>query len=263
MSVPGTLRRLLPLALALTPTASAQAALKLSPPTTPLYAGQPADLTLTVRNTGKTPVTLGNVLEDGSIPCPPFKVFDKSNGAALPLPALDCIVGERVTLAGGQKGVYRVRLPFSLGPGFPPALQAGEYTVIMTVPTEPKAQHAQTTLRVGPGPLMAELRIPSNVKAGALPLAIALHNVWRTPVRPRRLSCSVGLLIRNANGRSVYDSHPERLGCSPEAHLGTVQPGRPLVTKWYQEIKLPPGRYTAVLWGEYNASIRFQVSAAR
>ncbi|GAA5511741.1 hypothetical protein Dcar01_00454 [Deinococcus carri] len=251
MSVPSTLRRLLPLALALTAAASAQAVVKLSPPATSLYAGQPADLTLIFRNTGKTPVMLGNVLKDGSMPCLLFRVFDRAGGPPLitDWATANCAVRERVTLASGQKAVYRVQLSLALPPG--------EYTAIMTVPTEPKAQHVQTTLRVGPGPLVAELRIPLNVKAGALPLDIVLHNVWRTPERPPLLSCGVGLLIRNANGRSVYDSRPEHLGCKPEAHLGTVQPGSALVMRWHEEIKLPPGRYTAVMWGEYNASVRF------
>lgn len=243
------------LALVLTPVASAQVAVTLRPPTTPIFAGQYPDLTLTVRNGGKTPVTVGNVLKDGRMPCPTFKVFDRAGGPPLtfPGPLIDCLVGERVTLAAGQKAVYKGQLSIPLQPG--------EYTVVMTVPTVPKARYVQTTLRVGPGPFVAELRVPTPVRAGApLPLEVAFHNIWRTTQQKDLRLCRHGLLIRNENGQAVYDNRPEHGACTADLQLSTISPGDVHVEKWFPPLpKLPPGSYTAVLWGEYNASARFQV----
>lgn len=99
--------RLLPLlALALAPMASAQVGLTLSPSASPISAGQLPELTLTVRNQGKTPLTVGNVLKGGRMPCPTFKVFNWAGGAPLTSPATDCIVGQRVTVEAGKKAVY-------------------------------------------------------------------------------------------------------------------------------------------------------------
>lgn len=248
-------RVLTALALSLAPVASAQVEVSLNMPTAPILAGQLPDLTLTVRNTGKAPVTVGNVLKDGRIPCPTFKVFDRAGGAPLtfPGPLTDCIVGERVTLAGGQKAIYNVQLPFSLQPG--------EYTAIMTVPTAPGVRYARTTLRVGPGPFVAELRAPRKVKAGTpLPLEVAFHNIWRTTQHADLRLCGHGLLIRNENGRTVYDNRPEHGACTTDLRLSTVGPGGVHMERWSPPLpKLLPGSYTAVLWGEYNASASFQV----
>lgn len=133
----------------------------------------------------------------------------------------------------------------------------------MTVPTEPQARYVRTTLRVGPGPFVAELRVPANIRAGTpLPLAVAFHNVWRTTQQKDLRLCFAGLVIRNENGRTVYDSQGERAACPEVLALTTVKPGGTHIEKWNQKLlpKLPPGRYTAILWGWYNASVRFQVN---
>lgn len=163
-------------------------------------------------------------------------------------------MGDRVTVTPGQNAVYRAQLPFSLQPG--------EYTAILTVPTEPKAQYARTMLRIGPGPFVAELRLPAQVRAGTpLPLEVAFHNVWRTTQQKDLRLCGHGLLIRNENGRTVYDNRPEHGACTTDLRLSTVSPGGVHVERWSPPpLKLPPGSYTAVLWGFYNASLRFQVT---
>ncbi|MFC3860910.1 hypothetical protein ACFOPQ_09060 [Deinococcus antarcticus] len=261
------MRRLLAclLPFLLSPAASAQVKVRLGadptvyrPFTLDALAGQNVRLPVVVANYTKKPLAVGNVLPDGGIPCPMFKVFDKAGGAPQIFnPALaNCIRGESFTLAPGQKKTFQVDVPFRLTPG--------EYTAIVTVPTLPNPTPASTTLRIGPGPLIPQLRIPKVLKTGQpIPVSVAFTNTWRSKASIDLRLCITGLIIRNQNGKVVFDNRRERLLCPDILNETPFQPGqtitKPLFYTGQQPLKLPTGQYTAILWGHWNASTTFQV----
>ncbi|GAA5500681.1 hypothetical protein Dxin01_00405 [Deinococcus xinjiangensis] len=213
---------------------------------------QPVKLTLHVYNAGKAPVTLGGFLSN-SIPCPIFKVFDKEGGPPLieRYVAADCVTGSPMTFNAGQRRAFAVTLPMKLSPG--------EYTAILTLRTQP-AQHVSTTLYVGPGPLVTELVLPSGAKAGRpLDLRVASRNVWRTPVTRDLRLCGAGLLIRDGQGKTVYDNKPEGTGCTTDFWATTVPVGGIHLEPWGKLPALPAGLYTAIMWGVDNATLHFEV----
>ncbi|MDL2344937.1 hypothetical protein QOL99_12370 [Deinococcus sp. MIMF12] len=244
------------LALALATPAAAQVRLTLTQRSPEVQ--QPVELTLEVYNSGKTSTTIGRIRRD-FVACPPFKLFDKVGGAPRieRYIAADCDVGETVTVPAGQRRRYRVTLPWN-------DLRPGAYTAFLELPVNGKTRAVPADLRVEPGPFVAELRVPPRVKAGApLPLTVAFHNVWRTTQQEDLRLCGHGLLIRNGNGRTVYDNRREGVSCIENLVLTAVRPGSVHIEKWVDPVpltKLPPGRYTAILWGKYNASLPFEVT---
>lgn len=254
------------LPLLLFPAASAQVNVRLGadpsvyrPFTLDALAGQPVRLPVVVANYTRKPLTVGNVLPDGSIPCPMFKVFDKAGGAPQVFnPALaNCLVGKSVTLAPGQKRRFQVVVPFLLTPG--------EYTATMTVPTAPKPTPTSTTIRIGPGPLVPQLRIPKGLKTGQpIPVSVAFTNTWRSKASIDLRLCITGLIIRNQNGRVVFDNMRERGLCADILNETTFQPGQTITQPFFYTgqppLTLPAGQYSAILWGNWNASANFQVN---
>lgn len=248
------------LLLVLFPAASAQVKVRLGPDpavSRPVQndalAEQPVRLPVTVVNATTRPLTVGNVLPDGSVPCPAFKVFDKAGGAPMMVnPAvMDCVVGKAVTLKPGQRRVFQVVVPFRLRPG--------EYTAILTVPTLPKPTPARATLRIGPGPFVAGLRFPAVMQANrGIAMDVVFTNVWRSPARDAIDLChTTGLMVRRADGVVVYNDKAR--GCADVLDEPTLAPGgqsvrrRPLPP-------LPAGEYTAILWGKWNTSAAFVVN---
>lgn len=237
-------------------TAAAQVSLELRPPTEQVMSGQHIDLKLVVQNAMQKPLTIGNVMKGGWIPCPTFKVFDKAGGAPQKTnyAAVDCVQGEAVQLSSGQKGVYSVQLPLRLEPG--------EYIAIMTVPTAPKPQYASVNLRVGPGPFVAQLRLARPAMAGQpLALEVVYRNIWRSTASDAVERCRAGLLIRDEQGRTVYekDTHTPCLDVVDGLQLksGGQQVSAFAFPK--SPPTLPKGQYTAIMWGAHAATLRFVV----
>lgn len=258
------MRRLVLCLLVLSSVASAQVKVRLGadpnfyrPPTLDALAGQPVRLPVLVANYSSKPLTVGNVLPDGNLPCPMFKVYDKAGGAprVFDTAATDCVVGQAVTLAPGQKRTFRVTVPFVLTPG--------EYTAVVTVPTSPKPTPASTTIRIGPGPLVPTLQLPKSLSTGEpVQVRVAFTNVWRSVAKVDLRLCTAGLMIRNQNGRVVFDNRQESLFCADRLNETTIQPGSTYTERLHlgpKPLTLPAGQYTAILWGQWNASATFQV----
>ncbi|WP_102126014.1 hypothetical protein [Deinococcus planocerae] len=217
----------------------------------PTLAGQPVKMRLLIYRWGNGAQVVGG-LRDDHIPCPLFKVYDKAGGPPIIERYLtaNCDVGKNVTFKTGEQRVYAVTLPMKLAPG--------AYTAILTLRSQPP-MYARTIVNIGPGPFVAELVLPSGAKAGKpLDLRVAFRNVWRsTASRDLRL-CGQGLLIRDAEGQTVYDNRPEKTACTSDLRPTTVAPGGVHIEPWGPLPALKAGRYTAVLWGE-GAVKRFEV----
>lgn len=216
----------------------------------PALAGQPVKLRLIIYHWGKGEQVIGGLRQE-HVPCPLFKVYDKAGGPPLieRYLAADCDTGENVTFKTGEHRVYSVTLPMKLTPG--------QYTAILTLRSQPPL-YGRATVNVGPGPFVAELVLPSGAKAGkALDLRVAFRNVWRSTVSRDLRLCGQGLLIRDAQGKTVYDNRPEEVACTTDLRPTTVAPGGVHVEPWGRLPALKAGWYTAVLWGE--AVKRFEV----
>ncbi|GAA5441306.1 hypothetical protein ACFQDE_19445 [Deinococcus caeni] len=217
----------------------------------PVLAGQPVKLRLLIYRWGNGPQVIGG-LRDDDVPCPLFKVYDKAGGPPIIERYLtaNCDVGQNVTFKTGERRLYTVTLPMKLTPG--------EYTAILTLRSQPPL-YARATVNVGPGPFVPELVLPSGAKAGRpLDLRVAFRNVWRSAVSGDLRLCGQGLLIRDEEGRTVYDNQPEKIACTTDLRLTTVAPGGVHVERWGLLPALKAGRYTAVLWGT-GAVKRFEV----
>ena len=66
-------------------------------------------------------------------------------------------------------------------------------------------------------------------------------------------------MIRNVNGRIVYDNQAERLGCKTSSEVKTDTLGKTFRLPMNLPVTLPAGIYTAILWGDYNDTLRFEV----
>lgn len=235
---------LLPLFLA--STASAEVSLELQQ-LEPVLATQQAKLRLIVYSP-KT-VTLDGFRGD-SVPCPLFKVFDKAGGPPLIERYLtaDCDTGEKTTFQAGKARVFSVTLPMKLNPG--------QYTAILTLRTQPPL-YAKANVNVGPGPFVTEL-VFSKAKAGQpLDIQVASRNIWRSAVERDMRLCGAGLLIRNGNGRVVYDSKPEGTACTTDLQPTLVPSGGVHVEPWRGQLPaLPAGDYTALMWQAGESAVK-------
>ncbi|MDO4244514.1 MAG: hypothetical protein Q4C89_00630 [Deinococcus sp.] len=226
---------LLPLLLA--STASAEVSLELQQ--LDVLATQQAKLRLIVYSPNT--VTLNGFRGD-TVPCPIFKVYDKAGGPPLTQRylAADCDTGEKVTFRAGKSRVFNVTLPMKLNPG--------AYTAILTLRTQPPL-YATATVNVGPGPFVTEL-VFSKAKAGQpLQMQVASRNIWRSTVERDMRLCGAGLLIRNGNGKVVYDNKPEGGACTSDYRPTLVPSGGVHLEPWRGKLPaLPAGNYTALMW---------------
>lgn len=205
----------------------------------PVLATQQAKLRLIVYSP-KT-ITLDGFRGD-TVPCPMFKVYDKAGGPPIIERYLnaDCDTGEKTTFQAGKARVFNVTLPMKLSPG--------QYTAILTLRTQPPL-YAKANVYVGPGPFVQEL-VFSKAKAGQpLEMQVASRNVWRSAVERDTRLCGAGLLIRNVNGRVVYDNKPEGGACTTDLRLTLVPSGGIHLEPWRGQLPaLPAGEYTALMW---------------
>lgn len=216
----------------------------------PALAGHPVKLRLIIYHWGKDEQVIGG-LRKTSVPCPLVKVYDKAGGPPLIERYLtaDCDVGENVTFKTGEHHAYTVTLPMRLTPG--------QYTAVLTLRSQPPLS-GRATVNVGPGPFVAELVLPSGAKAGTpLDLRVAFRNVWRSAASRDLRLCGQGLLIRDEQGKTVYDNRPEKVACTADLRPTTVAPGGVHIVPWGPLPALKAGWYTAILWGE--AVKRFEV----
>ena len=236
---------LLPLLLA--STASAQVSLELQQ-LQPVLATQQAKLRLIVYSPNT--VTLDGFRGD-TVPCPIFKVYDKAGGPPLIQRYLtaDCDTGEKVTFQAGKPRVFNVTLPMKLNPG--------AYTAILTLRTQPPL-YATASVNVGPGPFVTEL-VFSKAKAGQpLEMQVASRNIWRSAVEWDMRLCGAGLLIRNGNGRVVYDNKPEGGACTSDYRPTLVPSGGVHLEPWWGNLPaLPAGNYTALMWQAGESAVKW------
>lgn len=218
----------------------------------PALTGQPTKLQLVISHRGQEARVIGGLLAD-TVPCPLFKVFNKAGGPPLIERYIlaNCITGENVTFQRGEQRRYSVTLPMKLAPG--------EYTAILTLRSQPPL-YAQATVRVGPGPFVTDLVLPKGAQAGRpLDLRVAYRNVWGSAVTYDLRLCGQGLLIRDEQGQTVYDNHPEGVACTGDIWATTVAAGGLHLEAWNKLPALKAGRYTAILWGRDAAVKRFEV----
>ncbi|WP_221088275.1 hypothetical protein [Deinococcus aquaedulcis] len=153
-----------------------------------------------------------------------------------------------MTFTPGERRTYALTLPMQLTPG--------EYTAVLTLRSQPPL-YAQTTVKVGPGPFVTDLVLREPARAGQpIGLAVAFRNIWCSAVTADLRLCGQSLLIRDAEGNTVYDNKPEKEVCRTDLRPTTVPSGGLRVTPW----PVPPlkvGWYTAILWG--GAVKRFEV----
>lgn len=218
----------------------------------PALAGQPIQVQLVISHQGQEARVIGGLLQD-TVPCPLFKVFNQAGGLPLIERYLtaDCLTGKNVTFQPGQQRLYPVTLPMKLTPG--------EYTVRVTLRSQPPLS-AQATIHVGPGPFVTDLVLPGGSQAGRpLNIQVTFRNVWSSAVTRDLGLCGWGLLIRDEEGRTVYDSQPEGVACALGSRPTTVAAGGTYVQAWGQRPASKAGRYTAILWGGGTAVKRFEV----
>lgn len=218
----------------------------------PALAGQPINLRLIIDHWDKSEQVIGG-LGKKEVPCPLFKVYDKARGPPLIERYIlaNCVAGENVTFKTGERRSYGVTLPMKLTPG--------EYTAVLTLRSQPPL-YGRATVNVGPGPFVTTLVLPKGAKAGRpLDLRVASRNVWRSAVSRDLRLCGQGLLIRNANGNTVYDNKPEHQACTTDLQLTTVAAGGVHLEPWGKPPTLKAGTHTAILWGSASAVTRFEV----
>lgn len=236
---------LLPLLLA--STASAEVSLELQQ-LQPVLATQQAKLRLIVYSPNT--VTLDGFRGD-TVPCPIFKVYDKAGGPPLieRYVTADCDAGEKVTFQAGKSRVFNVTLPMKLNPG--------AYTAILTLRTQPPL-YATASVNVGPGPFVTEL-VFSKAKAGQpLDMQVASRNIWRSTVERDMRLCGAGLLIRNGNGRVVYDNKPEGTACTSDYRPTLVPSGGVHLEPWGGNLPaLAAGNYTALMWQAGESAVKW------
>jgi hypothetical protein len=158
-----------------------------------------------------------------------------------------------MTFQPGQRREYTVTLPMRLTPG--------EYTAVLTLRSQPPL-YAQANVRVGPGPFVTELVLPGGAQTGQpLDLRVAFRNVWRSAATQDLRLCGSGLLIRDEQGRAVYDNRPEGQACITNLVPTTVPAGGVHQEAWGRLPALKAGQYVAILWNNLwgTAEKRFEV----
>lgn len=237
-------------ALTAIPSAAAQVQFVLRPPAETLFQGQASAVTFVVKNlsTKDFHFTRQNCHPELKI----LRVPDGQN--MLPDTATACI--DSTPPVETVKARTRREITLAV-----PPLPSGDYvlsTNFMPGTFSQVTPSAQTRLHVGPGPLMAALALKAPAKAAQkLPLEVIFVNIGQVSNAPR--VCPLGIMIRNMNGRIVYDNQAERLACKTGGPTKSVAAGKTLHYALNLPVILPIGSYTAILWGTYNDSLRFEV----
>ncbi|GGJ89901.1 hypothetical protein GCM10008939_37310 [Deinococcus aquiradiocola] len=155
-----------------------------------------------------------------------FKVYDRAGGLPVTRRSLtaDGDTGKHVTFRTGERCGCAVTLPVNLTPG--------EYTAVLTLRSQPPLS-PRATVNVGPGPFTPEPMLPDDARAGQrLDLRVTFRDVWCSAARRDLRLCGQVLLIRDEEGRTVYDNRPEKLACTSDLRLITVASCGVHVERW-------------------------------